>query len=121
VAGISHTDENRWLNAKGFLYRTGNALTLYNVLAQSRFFVFDDGKSHIMAIASVGTVPESGALDLSLYNTYNAFNTMVGAGGQYMVNKRLSLGLLGNWYNFKFNPKEYSNLYNLYFTAIYSL
>jgi hypothetical protein len=72
-------------------------------------------------MASVGTVPESGALDLSLYDTYNAFNTMVGAGGNYLVNKRLTLGILGNWYNFKFNPNEYSNLYNLYFTAIYSL
>ena len=121
VAGVSRTDENMWLNVKGLVYRTDNSLTLYNVLAQSRFFVFNDGKSHLMAMTSVGTVPESGALDLSLYDTYNAFNTMVGAGGQYLVNKRLTLGLVGNWYNFKFNPTEYSNLYNLYFTAIYSL
>jgi tetratricopeptide (TPR) repeat protein len=121
VAGISRTDENMWLNAKALIYRTESSLTLYNILAQSRFFVFNDGKSHLMAMASVGTVPESGALDLSLYDTYNAFNTMVGAGGQYLVNKRLTIGILGNWYNFKFNPNEYSNLYNLYFTAIYSL
>ena len=72
-------------------------------------------------MASVGSVPESGALDLSIYNTYNAFNTMVGAGGQYMINKRLTLSVLGNWYNTKFLPKEYNNLYNLYLTAIYSL
>jgi hypothetical protein len=90
-------------------------------LAQSKFYVFNDGKSHLMAMASVGSVPESGALDLSLYNTYNAFNSMVGAGGQYMVNKRLTLSVLGNWYNFKYQPKEYSNLYNLYLTANYSL
>jgi YaiO family outer membrane protein len=121
VVGVSRTDENMWLNLKGFVYKTDNSLTLYNVLAQSRFFVFNDGKSHLMAMTSVGTVPESGALDLSLYDTYNAFNTMVGAGGQYLVNKRLTLGIVGNWYNFKFNPNEYSNLYNLYFTAIYSL
>ena len=88
---------------------------------RKKVFIFDDNKSSLQAMASVGTVPESGALDLSLYDSYNAFNTMVGAGGQYMVNRRLTLGLLGNWYNFKFNPKEYSNLYNLYFTAIYSL
>lgn len=121
VAGISRTDENVWLNAKGFVYRTESSLFLYNILAQSRFFVFNDPKSHITAMASVGTVPDAGALDLSLYDTYNAFNTMVGAGGQYMINKRLTLGLVGNWYNFKFDPEEYSNLYNLYFTAIYSL
>lgn len=121
VAGLSHTSENMWLNAKANIYRTDDSLTLYNVLAQSKFFIFDDNKSSLQAMASVGTVPESGALDLSLYDSYNAFNTMVGAGGQYMVNRRLTLGLLGNWYNFKFNPKEYSNLYNLYFTAIYSL
>jgi YaiO family outer membrane protein len=121
VAGVSRTDENMWLNAKGFLYRTESSLTLYNVLLQSRFFVFNDPKSHILAMTSVGTVPESGALDLALYDTYNAFNTMVGAGGQYLVNKRLTLGVVGNWYNFKFNPDEYSNLYNLYLTAIYSL
>ena len=121
VAGVSHKSENMWLNAKGLLYRTQSSLTLYNVLAQSRFYVFNDGRSHLMAMASVGTVPESGALDLSIYNTYNAFNTMVGGGGQYMINKRLTLSVLGNWYNFKYNPTEYSNLYNLYFTAIYSL
>jgi YaiO family outer membrane protein len=121
VAGVSHKSENMWLNAKGLLYRTQSSLTLYNVLAQSRFYVFNDGRSHLMAMASVGTVPESGALDLSVYNTYNAFNTMVGGGGQYMINKRLTLSILGNWYNFKYNPIEYSNLYNLYFTAIYSL
>lgn len=121
VAGVAHSSENMWLNLKGNVYRTDNSLTLYNVLAQSRFYVFDNNKSHLMAMTSVGTVPESGALDLSLYDSYNAFNTMVGAGGQYMVNKRLTLGLLGNWYNFKFNPNEYSNLYNLYFQAYYSL
>lgn len=121
VAGVSHSSDNMWLNAKGFVYRTDNSLTLYNVLAQSRFFVFNDNKSYLMAMTSVGTVPESGALDLSLYDTYDAFNTMVGAGGQYMVNKRLTLGVLGNWYNFKFNPNEYSNLYNVYLQAYYSL
>jgi hypothetical protein len=121
VAGVSHKSENMWLNAKGLLYRTESSLTLYNVLAQSRFYVFNDGRSHLLAMTSVGTVPESGALDLSIYNTYNAFNTMVGGGGQYMINKRLTLSLIGNWYNFKFSPAEYSNLYNLYFTAIYSL
>ncbi len=121
VVGVSHTGQNVWLNAKGFVYRTESSLTLYNILAQSRFFVFNDHKSHLIAMASVGTVPESGALDLSLYNTYDASNSMVGAGGQYLLNKRLTLGLMGNWYNFKFNPKNYSNLYNIYFTAIYSL
>ncbi|CAM3951348.1 YaiO family outer membrane beta-barrel protein [Flavobacterium antarcticum] len=121
VAGVSHTSDHMWLNAKGFIYKTDTSLTLYNVLAQSKFYIFNDGKSFLQAMTSVGTVPESGALDLALYDSYNAFNTMVGAGGQYMVNKRLTLGLLGNWYNFKFNPKEYSNLYNLYLTATYSL
>ena len=121
VAGVSHKGEDVWLNVKGLLYSTEDSLTLYNILGQSKFYIFNDGRSHLMAMASVGTVPEAGALDLSLYNTYNAFNSMVGAGGQYMVNKRLTLSVLGNWYNFKFQPKEYSNLYNLYFTAIYSL
>ncbi len=121
VAGLAHSSENMWLNAKANIYRTESSLTLYNVLGQSRFYIFNDNKSHLMAMASVGTVPEAGALDLSLYDTYDAFNTMVGAGGQYMVNRRLTLGILGNWYNFKFNPNQYSNLYNLYFTAIYSL
>lgn len=121
VAGVSHKSENMWLNAKGLLYRTESSLNLYNILGQSKFYVFNDGRSHLMAMASIGTVPESGALDLSVYNTYDAFNTMVGAGGQYMINKRLTLSILGNWYNFKYGPIEYSNLYNLYFTAIYSL
>jgi YaiO family outer membrane protein len=121
VGGISHKSENMWLNAKALLYVTQNSLTLYNLLAQSRFYVLNDGKSHLLAMASYGTVPESGALDLSLYNTYNALNTMVGGGGQYMVNKRVSVSLIGNWYNFKFNPNEYSNLYNVYLTVAYSL
>lgn len=121
VVGISHSSDDMWLNAKGMFYKTDTSLTLYNVLAQSRFYVFNNGKSYLQAMASAGTVPESGALDLSLYDTYNAFNTMVGAGGQYLVNKRLTLGILGNWYNFKYNPNAYSNLYNLYFQAVYSL
>ena len=121
VAGLSHTSENVWVNTKAFIYSTDASITLYNVLAQSKFYIFSDGKSYLQAMTSVGTVPESGALDLSLYNTYDAFNTMVGAGGQYMVNKRLTLGILGNWYNFKFVPKVYSNLYNVYFQATYSL
>jgi YaiO family outer membrane protein len=121
VAGISHKNDNLWINAKGLLYSTQNSFTLYNIVAQSRFYVLNDGKSHLLAMASVGTVPESGALDLSLYDTYNAFNTMVGGGGQYMVNKHVSLSLIGNWYNFKYNPREYSNLYNVYLTVAYSL
>lgn len=121
VVGVSHKSENVWLNIKGLLYSSQDSSTLYNVLGQSKFYIFNDGRSHLVAMASVGSVPESGALDLSIYNTYNAFNTMVGAGGQYMINKRLTLSLLGNWYNTKFLPKEYNNLYNLYLTAIYSL
>lgn len=121
VVGVSHKSENVWLNLKGLLYLSQDSSTLYNVLGQSKFYIFNDGRSHLVAMASVGSVPESGALDLSIYNTYNAFNTMVGAGGQYMINKRLTLSLLGNWYNTKFLPKEYNNLYNLYLTAIYSL
>lgn len=121
VAGISHSSDSMWLNAKGLTYKTESSLTLYNVLAQSRFYVFNENKSHLVAMASVGTVPESGALDLSLYDSYNAFNTMVGAGGNYLVNKNLTLGIIGNWYNFKYNPNQYSNLYNVYFTATYSL
>lgn len=121
VAGISRKTENVWLNVKGLLYRTQDSFTLYNVVAQSKFYVLNDGRTHLMAMASLGTVPETGALDLSIYNTYDAFNSMVGAGGQYMVNKRLTLSLLGNWYNFKFEPREYRNLYNVYLTAIYSL
>jgi YaiO family outer membrane protein len=121
VVGVSHKSENVWLNVKGLLYSSQDSSTLYNVLGQSKFYIFNDGRSHLVAMASVGSVPESGALDLSIYNTYNAFNTMVGAGGQYMINKRLTLSVLGNWYNTKFLPKEYNNLYNLYLTAIYSL
>lgn len=121
VAGVSHTSDLMSLNAKGLIYKTESSLTLYNVLAQSRFYMFNENKSHLVAMASVGTVPESGALDLSLYDSYNAFNTMVGAGGNYLINKNLTLGIIGNWYNFKFNPSQYSNLYNLYFTATYSL
>lgn len=121
VCGVSHKTENMWLNAKGLLFVTQNSLILYNAVAQSKFYVFTDGKSHLTAMASLGTVPETGALDLSLYDTYDAFNTMVGGGGQYMVNKRLTVSVLGNWYNFKFNGSQYSNLYNLYLTAIYSL
>lgn len=121
VAGVSHKSENVWFNVKGLLYFSQDSSTLYNVLAQSKFYIFNDGRSHLVAMTSVGSVPESGALDLSIYNTYNAFNTMVGAGGQYMINKRLTLSVLGNWYNTKFLPKEYNNLYNLYLTAIYSL
>lgn len=119
VGGMSKQWDSMWLNAKANVYfGTG---TFYNVLFNSKFYVFDEGRSYIQAMTSFGSISEAGALDLSLYSKYNAFNTMVGLGGQHMINDRFTLGILGNWYNFKDTPEEYRNLYNIYFQVYYSL
>ena len=119
VGGVSKQWEPMWLNAKANVYfGTG---TFYNILFNSKFYVFDEGRSFIQAMTSFGSIPEAGTLDLSLYSNYSAFNTMVGLGGQHMINDRFTLGVLGNWYNFKDTPEEYRNLYNIYFQVYYSL
>jgi hypothetical protein len=119
VGGISKYSDLMWLNAKANVYfGTG---TFYNILFNSKFYVFGEGRSYIQAMTSFGSIPEASSLDLGLYSKFNAFNTMVGVGGQHMINDRLSLGVLSNWYNFKDTSDEYKNLYNVYFQIYFSL
>jgi YaiO family outer membrane protein len=119
VGGISKYSDFMWLNAKANVY-FGNGI-FYNLLFNSKFYVFDESRSYIQAMTSFGSIPEAGALDLSLYGNYNAFNTMVGLGAQHMINDRLTLGILGTGYNFKETNDLYRNLYNIYIQAYYSL
>ena len=119
VAGISKQWENIWLNGKLNLY-VESQRSFYNVLVDSRFHLFTEGRSYIQAMASVGTIPEIGALNLSLYQTWNATNIMVGFGVRHLFTSRMSGGVMGNWHNIKMNPTHYQNLFNITLQVNYS-
>ncbi len=115
VGGLSKSGDLYWANTRLNLYSLDGTL-LYNLMAQGRFY-FLNHRSNVMATASAGSAPEVDIINTQLYQGFSTFNTMVGAGGQYMVNKYLTLGLTGNWYNYKANTKGvYRSLYTTYFT-----
>jgi len=118
--GITKHWENIVLNARVNVY-TEKTLTFYNFLLDSKYFLFREKRSFVQALVSVGSIPEVAALDLGLYSKFDASNTMVGLGLQHMVSAKLTLGILGNWYNYKISTTSYQNLYNLYFQVYYSL
>ncbi len=117
VGGLSKVGDLYWLNSRLNLYSLEGSI-LYNVMAQGRFY-FLNHRSNVMATASAGSAPEVEIINTQLYNgSFSALNTMVGAGGQYMVNKYLTLGFTGNWYNYKVTT---SDLYRSLFTAYFSV
>ena len=71
-----------------------------NLSAQLKYYPRDDGRTNITLVSSVGTSPEANMIDNAMPGTFDKLNTMVGLGGTYMVNKRLSLGLMGTWHTF---------------------
>lgn len=116
VGGISKSGDLYIANARLNLYSLeGNIL--YNVMTQGRFY-FLNHRSNVMATASAGSAPEVDIINTQLYDGFSTFNTMVGAGGQHMINKYLTLGFTGNWYNYKTTA---SNLYKSLFTAYFTV
>ena len=105
-----------WTNAKLDIYRLQHSL-YYNATLQSRFYIGNDGKSHISVMTGLGSAPEITILNNALPGTFSHLNTMVGMGGRYLLTERLSAGLLGTWYTY-YNQTatytSYKNLYNVY-------
>lgn len=97
--GASKTYGDFWVNAKLDGYNMNSKFYL-NLLAQTKYFFMDDGKSCIHALASVGSAPEATMIDYAMPGTFNRLNTQVGLGGQYRVHRNVTLGLLGMWYTY---------------------
>ena len=128
--GASKTWERFYLGgrADGF-WMAGHMYA--NVAAQFRYFPLNDGRTNITLTGSVGTAPEANMIDNALPGTFDKLNTMVGLGGMYMVNKRITLGLMGTWHTFysQLNTRttletggymddivtRYRNLFNVHF------
>lgn len=127
-AGVAKTIDKVWLNTKLDLYLLNSDL-FYNVQAGVKFFPADDGRTNIMATASVGSAPETAVLDYALPGSFSHTNSMVGLGGQYLITPNITVGILGTW-NTYYNQTNtrtggelnyvdnvstrYQNLYNIY-------
>ncbi len=114
ILGVERTFNNVWVNAKGLIMQEGNSF-YHSIFTQSRFFLKNE-KNYVTAMALMGTVPEDQKLDFQV-NTFTSYvNTMVGAGYYHYLNARTSVGMQGNWYNFKVSSTAYVNQYNLFVT-----
>lgn len=126
--GASKTWEKVYLGGKvdGFLLSSN----LYaNASAQLKFFPLEDGRTNVTVTGSVGTAPEANMIDNAMPGSFDKLNTSVGLGGAYMLNKHISVGLMGTWNTFysQMNRREgglngftdhidtrYRNLYNVH-------
>lgn len=128
--GASKTWERLLLSGKLDAYMMSSHI-YGNLSAQFKYYPLEDGRTNIAVVGSVGTAPEANMIDNALPGTFDKLNTMVGLGGTYMVNKRLSLGLMGTWHTFysQLNNRitldgggytdnlttKYRNLFNIHF------
>ncbi|MCH4829263.1 MULTISPECIES: tetratricopeptide repeat protein [Flavobacterium] len=114
ILGLSKNEQTIGWNIKAGIFSIDNTM-FYNVSTDTRFYVFNEKKSCIQVVGAVGTVSDLQTLNFNLYNTWNAFNTMVGAGPKYMINSHFTVGFLGSWNTIKITENKYTNMYNLYF------
>lgn len=119
IIGLTRNWEFITLNGKFTGYVSEGNL-FYNFSADLKMGVFGDHRSYLEALAGIGTAPQVQTLDINLYSGLNALNTVVGAGGRYLVTDRLTLGILGTWYNYKDDNSIYRNLYNINLQAYFS-
>ena len=68
-----------------------------NLMLQGKYFMLNDGKSCIQALASIGSAPEASMIDNAMPGTFSRLNTQVGLGGQYRIHRNVTLGVLGTW------------------------
>lgn len=85
----------------------------FNATLNGRYNVFTP-KTYFTAMAGVGTSPDVDLINYQLYNRFEDFNTMVGAGFSHLIYKTMSAGIIGTWYNFQTSEDRYRNLYNIY-------
>lgn len=114
ILGLEKTFDRVWLNGK-FLVMSDTYNVYHGVFVQSRFYLRNE-KDYVVTMASMGTAPEDQRL-LFQINTFTSYvSSMVGAGYYHHFNARTSLGLQGNWYNFRVSPINYINQYNVFLT-----
>ena len=95
-AGASKTIDQWWLNGRLDLFNMKSKMYA-NLMVQSKYFVLNDGKSCIQAMASIGSSPEASMIDYAMPGTFSRLNTQVGLGGQYRIHRNVTLGVLGTW------------------------
>jgi YaiO family outer membrane protein len=114
IFGIEKAYERVWLNARVQVVSDEEDL-YHNILGQARFYM-RNGRDYALAMASAGTTPEDQKLDFQTNTFLSYVNTMVGAGYFHNTSHRTTIGLMGNWYNYRISPDYYLNQYNLFLT-----
>ncbi len=112
--GIEKSYDKLWLNLRGSVLSDSEDL-YHTILGQARFYM-KNGRDYAQAMASVGTAPEDQKLDFQTNTFLSYVNTMVGAGYFYSATHRTTVGIMGNWYNYKISEDYYINQYNLFVT-----
>lgn len=96
----------------------GERIHLYSIAGKVQYFM-NSRRNYLLGTASIGNAPDTDLLNNQLYNSFNVFNAMVGAGVGRSFTKNVSASVMGSWYNFQtggtINSGIYKNLYNLYF------
>ncbi|NDW18486.1 YaiO family outer membrane beta-barrel protein [Dysgonomonas sp. 216] len=118
VGGIAKELDPWWLNVRfnSFLIKSNY---YYSLLGQARFEAIDNGV--IYAMGSFGSAPDVDVINYDLYRGFSVTNVMLGAGGRYMINDRVTAGILGTCHNYEStkdennNGKSYRSLYNIHF------
>ncbi len=72
----------------------------FNFNATAKYYLLGDGKTCVMALAGLGSAPETTMIDYAMPNTFNHLNTNVGLGGQLRVHRNITLGVMGTWYTY---------------------
>ncbi|WP_324759514.1 tetratricopeptide repeat protein [Sphingobacterium thalpophilum] len=118
--GLTKDLEDFRLGAKWSNYlldSEGERIYLYSLVAKGQYFM-NNRKNYLLATASIGSAPDADLLNNQLYNSFNVFNAMVGAGIGRSFSRHVSGSVIGTWYNFQTdgaaNGNNYKNLYNLY-------
>lgn len=73
---------------------------LFNFSTSARYTAFASPRNYLQAMASIGTSPDVDMVNYALFNGFNAWNTMLGAGVGRMLTKTISLSVLGTWNNY---------------------
>lgn len=70
----------------------------FNSNLKMQYFPKTGNRSDIFTVIGVGTAPESSLIDRSMPVGFNKLNTFVSLGGDWFINRWLSLTLSGSWY-----------------------
>ena len=116
-------------NCDGFML---NNSMYFNVNSQFRYYPRNDGNTHLMVSAGVGTAPEIDFVDKLMPGSFENVNVSLGLGGVYMISSNLSLGLTASYHYFYNQATDtenentaasistnYKNLYDIYAQIIF--